>query len=119
MKKLSKVIGRFFRRIGLFFDKVLITPITRIILKLMNFFKNKVALLILITTFTIQILVTQFAGGFFHTVPLSAMMWVKIIVVGSTVVLFNELVKWMVRLFNQSRKRSKRVKKAVHVSNVN
>lgn len=40
MKKLSKVIGRFFRRIGLFFDKILITPITRIILKLMNFFKN-------------------------------------------------------------------------------
>ena len=37
MKKLSKVIGRFFRRIGLFFDKILITPITRIILKLMNF----------------------------------------------------------------------------------
>ena len=60
-----------------------------------------------------------YIGGFFHTVPLSAMMWVKIIVVGSTVVLFNELVKWMVRLFNQSRKRSKRVKKAVHVSNVN
>ncbi|MBQ8993948.1 MAG: calcium-translocating P-type ATPase, PMCA-type [Turicibacter sp.] len=85
----------------------------------MNFFKNKVALLILIATFTIQILVTQFAGGFFHTVPLNAMMWVKIIAVGSTVVLFNELIKWMLRLFNQSRKRAKRVKKAVSVSNVN
>ena len=40
MKKLSKMIGRFFRRIGLFFDKWLITPITRVILKIINFFKS-------------------------------------------------------------------------------
>lgn len=40
MKKLSKIIGRFLRRIGLFFDKWLITPITRLILKIMNFFKS-------------------------------------------------------------------------------
>lgn len=76
-----------------------------------NFFKNKVALLILFITFIIQITVTQLAGGFFHAVPLSFMMWVKIIALGSTVVLFNECFKWMLRLINISRKKAKRAKK--------
>ena len=40
MKKISKLIGRIFHHIGLFFDKWLITPITRLILKIMNFFKT-------------------------------------------------------------------------------
>ena len=39
MKKLSKAIFRIFRHIGLFFDKWLITPITRLILRIMEFFK--------------------------------------------------------------------------------
>lgn len=42
MKKIGKLIGRIFRPIGLFFDKWLITPITKIILKVMNFFKENV-----------------------------------------------------------------------------
>ena len=40
MKKTSKGIVRIFHRIGLFFDKILITPITRIILKVMDIFKD-------------------------------------------------------------------------------
>ncbi len=40
MKAISKFFGRLFRRIGLFFDKILITPITRIILKIMEVSKN-------------------------------------------------------------------------------
>lgn len=40
MKKMCKIIGRFFHHIGLFFDKWLITPITKIILRVMNFFKE-------------------------------------------------------------------------------
>lgn len=76
-----------------------------------NFLKNKIALLILGGTFLIQVVVTQFAGGFFHTVPLSVMMWVKIIAIGSTVVLFNELLKWGLRLINQTRRRVRRAKK--------
>lgn len=36
MKKIGKFFGRFFRRIGLFFDKILITPITRLILKIIE-----------------------------------------------------------------------------------
>lgn len=40
MKKLIRKIGRFFHHIGLFFDKWLITPITKLILIIMNFFKD-------------------------------------------------------------------------------
>lgn len=36
MKRISKFFGRFFRRIGMFFDKILITPITRLILKIIE-----------------------------------------------------------------------------------
>ena len=40
MKKLGRLLARIFRRIGLFFDKILITPITRIILKIIELSKN-------------------------------------------------------------------------------
>lgn len=38
MKKIIKAMKRFFHRIGLFFDKWLITPITKLILIITNFF---------------------------------------------------------------------------------
>ncbi len=40
MKKIGKGIGRFFHIIALFFDKWLITPITKLILKFMDFGKG-------------------------------------------------------------------------------
>ena len=40
MRKIGKGIVRIFHRIGGFFDKILITPITRIILKIMGLFKD-------------------------------------------------------------------------------
>ena len=40
MKKIGKVILRIFRHIGLFFDKRLITPLTKLILWLMNAFQD-------------------------------------------------------------------------------
>ena len=42
MKMLSKIIGRIFRLIWLFVDKWIVTPITRLILKLMAFGKELV-----------------------------------------------------------------------------
>ena len=42
MKKIGRMIGRLFRHIGLFFDKWLITPITKLILKLMDLGKGLV-----------------------------------------------------------------------------
>ena len=40
MKKIIRGIGKFLHHIGSFFDKWLITPITKFILKFMDFFKN-------------------------------------------------------------------------------
>ena len=40
MKKVLSKIGKFFRKIGLFFDKLLIAPITRLMLKITDFFKS-------------------------------------------------------------------------------
>ena len=40
MKKIGRGSGRIFRRIGLFFDKFLITPITKLILKVSDLAKN-------------------------------------------------------------------------------
>lgn len=40
MKKIIRGIGKFFRHIGAFFDKWLITPITKLILKIRDFYKN-------------------------------------------------------------------------------
>ena len=40
MKRISKSIKTFFRHIGSFFDKWLITPITKLMLKIAGFFKN-------------------------------------------------------------------------------
>ncbi len=40
MKKIIKKIGKLFRHIGLFFDKWLITPITKLVLIVMNFFND-------------------------------------------------------------------------------
>ena len=42
MKKIGKMIGRMFHHIGLFFDKWIITPITKIILQVMSFIQNSV-----------------------------------------------------------------------------
>jgi YbbR domain-containing protein len=39
MKKISRFFGKLFRHIGSFFDKWLITPITKLILRIMEFFK--------------------------------------------------------------------------------
>ena len=40
MKRIGKGIKTFFRHIGSFFDKWLITPITKLILKIVEFFKD-------------------------------------------------------------------------------
>ncbi len=40
MKKIIRGIGKFFRHIGAFFDKWLITPITKLILKIIEFSKS-------------------------------------------------------------------------------
>ena len=59
--------------------------------------KNKLMLLVVGCTFVLQVLIIQFAGTFFGTVPLDFTMWVKLFGLSSSVVVFSELI----RLFRQ------------------
>lgn len=58
-----------------------------------NLFKNKIMLIVVAITFVLQIVIIQFAGDFFGTIPLDLMMWLKIFAVSFSVVLVSELVK--------------------------
>ncbi len=49
-------------------------------------------------TFALQFVITQFGGPIFDTVALPAMMWLKVLGVGITVVLAGELYKLVWRL---------------------
>ena len=69
-----------------------------------NLFKNKLALEIIGLTAVLQVLMIQYAGGFFNAMPLSLDMWLKIIACGSLVVLANEGIKELRRLLKHSAK---------------
>lgn len=62
-----------------------------------NFFKNKIALQIISATAIAQLIFTEVFKGFFNAVSLSASMWIKIILVASTVVIVNEIGKFILR----------------------
>ena len=52
---------------------------------------NKLMLLVFAVTFSLQVLITQFGGALFNTVPLPLEMWLKIIAIAFTVILAAEL----------------------------
>lgn len=54
---------------------------------------NKIMLFVVGNTFVLQILIIQFAGEFFGTVPLGFTMWVKLLALSFTVIVFSELAK--------------------------
>ncbi len=60
--------------------------------------RNKPMLVVFAATFTFQIFITQFLGGFFGTVPLPIVVWGKIVAVASSVVLFSEGCKAVYKL---------------------
>ena len=68
-----------------------------------NLSANKLMLGVFALTFGLQVVITQFGGAFFGTVPLSFGLWVKIVLVTFTVVLASELVKWGKRLIRKNR----------------
>lgn len=55
--------------------------------------KNKLMLLVVGCTFALQVLMIQFAGAFFGTVPLDFDMWMRLFGLASSVVVLSELVK--------------------------
>lgn len=63
-----------------------------------NIHRNKAMVGIVFLTFLIQILVTQFGGQVFKTVPLEVDLWMKIVGFTFSVVIFNELTKLVVRI---------------------
>lgn len=65
--------------------------------------KNRIMLMVISITFVLQILIIQYAGAFFGTVPLNIGMWLKIFGVTFSVVLLSELVKWIWRMTHSAK----------------
>lgn len=59
--------------------------------------KNKIMLIVITITFVLQIIIIQFAGAFFGTIPLDLAMWIKIFGITFSVVLISEIVKLFYR----------------------
>ena len=64
---------------------------------------NKLMLAVFALTFALQVVITQFGGVVFGTVPLPLSMWAKIVAVAFTVVLVSELVKLVWRLISRKK----------------
>lgn len=66
-----------------------------------NISSNRLMLGVFAATFTLQVVITQFGGAFFGTVPLPFAIWVKIIGIGCTVVILSEVVKAFKRVLKK------------------
>lgn len=69
-----------------------------------HLFKNKLMLGVVGLTFVLQIVIIQFAGAFFGTVPLGLNMWLKLFAMSFSAIVLSELVKLIVRLFTKKPK---------------
>lgn len=65
----------------------------------LNFKKNKPMVIIILITFLIQIVITQFGGEVFKTSPLSLDIWIKIIAYTFSVIVFSEIIRLTRRVF--------------------
>lgn len=66
-----------------------------------NFTKNKTALLIISVTAIAQFIFTELFSGFFNAVSLSLVMWGKVILLAFMIIVVNEVVKFILRLFKK------------------
>lgn len=66
-----------------------------------NFTKNKTALLIISVTAIAQFIFTELFSGFFNAVSLSPVMWGKVILLAFMIIVVNEVVKFVLRLFKK------------------
>lgn len=62
-----------------------------------NLSNNKLMIYVFALTFGLQILITQIGGPFFGTVALPIYMWIKIIIVSSSIILVSEVIKFIQR----------------------
>lgn len=67
-----------------------------------NILKNKMMLITVAATFTVQILVTQLGGDIFKTQPLEFDIWLNIIAYSFSIVVFSEIVKFVQLMKNKA-----------------
>ncbi len=68
-----------------------------------HFLQNKIMLLVISITFILQIIIIQFAGAFFGTIPLDLYMWLKIFGVTVSVIIISEIMKLLWRALKQKK----------------
>lgn len=66
-----------------------------------NLLKNKLMLGVFLLVLILQIIITQFGAAVFETVSLSVGMWGKMLLTAFTVIILNEVVKAVKRLFGR------------------
>jgi Ca2+-transporting ATPase len=59
--------------------------------------QNRIMLIVISITFVLQILIIQFAGAFFGTIPLGISMWIKLLSLSFSVIVVSELAKIVLR----------------------
>lgn len=66
-----------------------------------NLLKNKLMLLVVGGTLVLQILIIEFAGAFFGTIPLDFVMWIKLFAVSFSVIVLSEFLKLCLRIIKK------------------
>jgi len=73
-----------------------------------NFFKNRLMLIITTTTIVLQIIIIQYAGAVFGTVPLPLEMWGRIFAVAASIIVLSEIVKLIIIIFTTKAKKAQK-----------
>jgi len=61
-----------------------------------NFFKNRLMLIITTVTIVLQVLIIQFAGAVFGTVPLPLELWCKVFALSASIIAVSEMIKLLI-----------------------
>ncbi|WP_410497263.1 calcium-translocating P-type ATPase, PMCA-type [Cellulosilyticum sp. ST5] len=69
-----------------------------------HFFANTIALKVISITAVAQLIFTQVFTDFFNAVPLSAIMWGKVVLTAALIVVINEIGKAVIRTFSSNKK---------------
>jgi Ca2+-transporting ATPase len=67
-----------------------------------DFGRNKMMTAVFVATFLFQIVITQYLCGFFSTLPLTPIAWIKIIATCGTCVVFSEGYKLVYRIMTKN-----------------
>ena len=67
-----------------------------------RFTTNKLMLIIFTLTFSLQIIITQFGGTLYNTVPLPLTMWIKIISLAFSIIIISEITKHTKKLITKT-----------------